>query len=153
MFFLKSLFVFSFVYSCMDQYDPKPYWEQFTRERKTSNVNRPKLSDTGELIVASNDSNAAPVDAIHQKFANLCSSCHGANGMGNGVAAAGLNPKPRNFHDKAWQAKTDDARIEKVLREGGPSVGLSASMVALGKQWNAKEMADMISLIRSYGQE
>ena len=50
MFYFKSLFIFSFVYSCMDQYDPRPYWEQFTRERKVSNSEHLKLSDTGERI-------------------------------------------------------------------------------------------------------
>jgi caa(3)-type oxidase subunit IV len=32
-----------------------------------------------------------------QQFQNQCVTCHGAAGEGNGVAAAGLNPKPRNF--------------------------------------------------------
>lgn len=32
-----------------------------------------------------------------QQFQTQCVTCHGAEGKGNGVAAAGLNPKPRNF--------------------------------------------------------
>lgn len=34
-------------------------------------------------------------------FAAQCSSCHGADGRGDGVAAAGLDPAPTNFHDRA----------------------------------------------------
>ena len=153
MFFFKSLFIFSFVYSCMDQYDPRPYWEQFTRERKVSNSEHLKLSDTGERIATVDELNSAPKDPIHEKFTSFCSSCHGVNGMGDGVAATGLNPKPRNFHDKTWQAKVDDARISKVIREGGASVGLSSTMVAWGNQLKPQEIEGIVKLIRSFGQD
>ncbi len=137
----------------MDQYNPRPYWEQFTRERKISNAERPKLSDNGERIAAVDPSGAVPKDPIHEKFTSFCSSCHGVNGMGNGAAAAGLNPKPRNFHDKTWQAKVDDAHIAKVIREGGASVGLSSSMAPWGNQLKAEEVDGLVKLIRSYGQD
>ena len=59
-----------------------------------------------------------------------CSTCHGAQGKGDGAAAAALTPKPRDFTSAAWQASVTDERIEKIIAEGGQSVGLSPLMIA-----------------------
>jgi mono/diheme cytochrome c family protein len=67
----------------------------------------------------------AAADAIFQM---RCSQCHGPEGNGQGPAAAALQTKPRNFHDTAWQASVTDDHIEKIIREGGPSVGKSPLM-------------------------
>lgn len=61
-------------------------------------------------------------------FATRCSTCHGATGQGDGPASAGLTPKPRNYHDKAWQASVTDEHIEKIIKFGGPAVGKSPLM-------------------------
>ena len=34
-----------------------------------------------------------------QLFGSQCAACHGADGRGDGPAAAGLQPKPTDFHD------------------------------------------------------
>ncbi len=49
-----------------------------------------------------------------------CSSCHGATGAGDGVAAASLNPKPRNYKAPAseWKNGNTEAGILKTLNEG-----------------------------------
>jgi cytochrome c553 len=57
-----------------------------------------------------------------------CTTCHGNSGKGDGPGAAALNPKPRSFTDPGWQGATDDARIKKVIVEGGAGVGLSEAM-------------------------
>jgi cytochrome c553 len=57
-----------------------------------------------------------------------CTNCHGADGSGNGPGAAVLAVKPRSFKDPTWQASVDDARIKKVIVEGGASVGLDPAM-------------------------
>ena len=52
-------------------------------------------------------------------FNTTCVSCHGANGKGDGVAASGLNPKPRNFTSKAnWINGPKISGIFKTLSEG-----------------------------------
>lgn len=61
-------------------------------------------------------------------FMQRCSTCHGANGGGDGPGAADLNPKPRNLQDKDWQATVTDDYIEKIIKEGGAAVGKSAAM-------------------------
>lgn len=48
-----------------------------------------------------------------------CSSCHGEDGKGNGVAAAALNPPPRNFHNlEGWKNGLKFKDIYKTLQEG-----------------------------------
>ena len=81
----------------------------------------------------SKDGAAAGGDAQAATEANKiwterCVTCHGEDGGGGGPGAAALDPKPRSFKDAAWQSATDDARIKKVIVEGGTSVGLNASM-------------------------
>lgn len=74
---------------------------------------------------------AAGGDAKQQAqevFNNRCSACHGAQGKGDGVASKSLTPAPRNFVDTAWQKTVSDDYIEKIIREGGASVGKSPLM-------------------------
>ena len=61
-------------------------------------------------------------------FAQRCTTCHGATGVGDGPAGKALNPKPRSFQDPAWQAKVTDDHLRKVIIQGGASVGLSPLM-------------------------
>ncbi len=54
-------------------------------------------------------------------FETNCVSCHGADGKGDGVAAASLNPKPRNFTDlTGWKNGPKLTQIYKTLQEGVP---------------------------------
>lgn len=71
---------------------------------------------------------ATPDAEARQIFTGRCSVCHGATGTGDGAGAAALNPRPRNFHDGAWQASVTDAHIENIIRVGGAAVGKSAAM-------------------------
>ena len=63
-----------------------------------------------------------------QIFTSRCVACHGPTGSGEGPTAAALNPKPRNFHDPAWQKSVNDAHIERIIVAGGPAVGKSPLM-------------------------
>ncbi|MBK8946793.1 MAG: cytochrome c [Ignavibacteriae bacterium] len=47
-----------------------------------------------------------------------CASCHGADGNGDGVAAAALNPKPRNFHQKdGWTNGREFSKLFNTLQK------------------------------------
>lgn len=63
-------------------------------------------------------------------FNTRCALCHGMSGKGDGTAAAGLDPKPRNYGDVAWQSSVTDEQIEKIILGGGAAVGKSALMPA-----------------------
>ena len=63
-------------------------------------------------------------------FSKRCAACHGTDGTGNGPGSAALNPKPRNYTDKAWQKTVTNEEIEKAIVYGGTAVGKSAQMAA-----------------------
>ena len=65
-----------------------------------------------------------------QIFATRCTPCHGPTGGGDGPASAGLTPRPRNFHDAAWQGTVNDQHIERIIQYGGAAVGKSPTMPA-----------------------
>lgn len=62
-------------------------------------------------------------------FSSRCAACHGPDGRGDGPGAANLDPKPRNFHDAAWQKSVTDTEIEQTILYGGSAVGKSPVMV------------------------
>ena len=52
-------------------------------------------------------------------FQVQCIACHGPQGKGDGVAAAALNPHPRNFtQDKDWKNGRRPTMVFKTLKEG-----------------------------------
>ncbi len=128
---------------CLEQYDPRPYWNQFRGEREKSNAPAMKLNADGTLPTA-----GAATAAEVTKYDSLCASCHGPNG--DAATGAGMNPKPRDFTDAAWQASVDDARIAKVIKEGGTAVGLSATMPPWGSMVNESETVALVAKIRSF---
>ena len=66
--------------------------------------------------------------AAKQIFNERCANCHGLGGKGDGPGAATLDPKPRNYTNKVWQASVTDEQIKKTIVYGGAAVGKSAVM-------------------------
>jgi cytochrome c5 len=71
---------------------------------------------------------ADPVADAKTIFETRCVTCHGASGLGDGAAAAALNPKPRSYADKEWQASVKDEDLAKAIVEGGAAIGKSPLM-------------------------
>jgi uncharacterized membrane protein len=94
---------------------------------------------------------ATPAEEARSLFDTRCAACHGANGQGDGAAAASLNPKPRNYHDATWQAAVTDAGIAKVVLEGGAAVGKSTTMPG-NPDLKAKPavIAELVKIIRGF---
>ena len=65
-------------------------------------------------------------DAGKAVYDDKCASCHGASGKGDGPAAGAFQP-PMQAFSKALKGKSDDW-IAKATKEGGPAVGLAATM-------------------------
>jgi len=61
-------------------------------------------------------------------FSTRCATCHGPAGTGDGPGSVALDPKPRDFHDAAWQASVSDEHLRKIILEGGGAVGKSLLM-------------------------
>jgi mono/diheme cytochrome c family protein len=136
---------------CMEQYDPRRFWKQTKDERELAHRPLQKLTAKGEIPPM--EAAVAEVDPVFAKYATMCASCHGEDGKGNGAASGGLVPKPRNFHDTAWQAKVDDAHLVKVLQKGGAAVGLSATMPAWGGVLTDEEINGLVKKIRLWGKK
>jgi mono/diheme cytochrome c family protein len=85
-------------------------------------------------------------------FQTICATCHGPGGKGDGQAAAALNPKPRNYTDKAWQASVTDDDLKKIILQGGGAVGKSPVMPAQPQLANQPEVVDeLVKIIRGFG--
>ena len=74
--------------------------------------------------------NAADLERGKTLYAERCVSCHGATGLGDGPVGASLPPeqKPRNLQDGAMKVATNLDGFKKLLKQGGPALGLSVLM-------------------------
>lgn len=81
------------------------------------------------------------------QYDNICASCHGAAGKGDGVAAAALDPKPRDLSDAAYVSTLSNEHLYKVISEGGPAVGLSPMMAAWSGVLSEQQIWDVIAYI------
>lgn len=73
---------------------------------------------------------SAAAQAAQGTFKTVCSVCHGESGRGDGIAAANLNPKPRNYTDRAWQKSVTDDHIREIILKGDEALGRSPLMPA-----------------------
>ncbi len=95
---------------------------------------------------------AAVVLDAKSVFNERCSPCHGTSGKGDGPAAGALNPKPRNYTDKAWQTSVTDEQIKKTIVYGGAAVGKSAVMPSSPDLDGKPEVVDgLVKIVRGFG--
>lgn len=79
-------------------------------------------------------------------FMDDCVACHGANGEGDGPAAAALNPKPRDFHSaKGWINGRMASGMFKTLTHG-----IKGSAMPPFNTISVKDRLDIISYIRTF---
>jgi mono/diheme cytochrome c family protein len=114
--------------------------EGFTREKITPLA---KLKDTTKAVedfTMTKGSTSAPVDIFKEGvssperiakgktlFETNCSSCHGTEGKGDGVAGKTLNPPPRNFHElTGWTNGPAFSKMFKTLQEGIIARGMAS---------------------------
>lgn len=75
-----------------------------------------------------------------------CFNCHGKDGSGNGMAAVGLDPSPRNFqHPGFWRHRTE-GEIFWVIKHGSPGT----AMIGFGDQLTDEEIWSIIQYERSF---
>lgn len=80
----------------------------------------------------------------------VCASCHGASGLGDGVAGAALDPAPANFTDPAFWEGRDRDRIITVIRDGAAAVGGSALMAPWGALYDEEQLGLMADYVMSF---
>ena len=103
-------------------------------------------------IVAGASALAAAPDlaAAKDNYNMFCSKCHGANGKGDGPAAASLHTQPRNYTDCAKMSKIPDDTLFKAIKDGGASVGLSGEMPSWSKGLDDDEIHGLVAYVRSF---
>ena len=92
------------------------------------------------------------MDKAQVIFNERCAACHGTEGKGNGPASAALNPKPRNYTDKAWQGAVTDEQLRKTITLGGAAVGKSPIMPASPDLDEKPEVVEgLVKMVRKFG--
>lgn len=98
------------------------------------------------------DGASAAATEARYLFENTCAICHGPAGLGDGPASANLNPKPRNYSDKAWQTSVTDADLRAIILQGGAGVGKSPTMPGQPQLKDKPEVVDaLVAIIRGFG--
>ena len=92
-------------------------------------------------LVAPPSASAADAAAVFKK---KCAPCHGKEGEPNKVFA---KQGVRSFKDAEWQKATDDAAIEKSIREGKKGT----MMAGFEKQLSDEEITALVAFIRDLG--
>lgn len=84
-----------------------------------------------------------------EAYKTYCATCHGDTGKGDGIAAAALEPKPRDLSNAEYVSGLTDEHIKKVITGGGASVGMSAAMPAWGGIIPEDDINNIIAYIRA----
>ena len=82
-------------------------------------------------------------------YKQYCAMCHGDAGKGDGIAAAALNPKPKNLADKELMSRISDWEIYLVIKEGGAAAGLSPMMTSWKAVLNDEQIRDVAAYVRT----
>ncbi|MDB5038536.1 MAG: putative Cytochrome c subfamily [Bacteriovoracaceae bacterium] len=81
-------------------------------------------------------------------FSVSCVACHGSEGLGNGAAAAALNPKPRNFHEEAgWKNGRKPTDVFLTLKNGVPG----SAMASFEGTLSAEDRWSLVHYVLSLG--
>jgi mono/diheme cytochrome c family protein len=103
------------------------------------------------LVPALASAQAKPdLKAAKAKYDQLCVTCHGASGKGDGPAAAALNPKPGNFTDCKAMAKETDETLIKIIKDGSQSVGRSPLMPPWGTSLKDADILNLVAYVRGF---
>jgi mono/diheme cytochrome c family protein len=112
------------------------------QEDQTQSATPPPTQTTATDTSASG-STAGGDDLGAKVYAQRCALCHGPGGHGDGPAAAGLNPKPRNHTDGSYMNGRTDDELLTVIRNG------KGAMPAWGKILSDAEIHAVLKHVRS----
>lgn len=115
--------------------DPrKPFALTRSQRRILATYQEPPASDIPVVAPKSTAPSAlipeAALKRAHAIYQERCASCHGVKGDGNGLGAAFIKPKPRDYTDTVWQKSVTDEELTEIIVKGGAAVGKSYMMPA-----------------------
>lgn len=142
--------------------DTKNPFVETRRERSIrAQFREPVLFVGSEAVVPAKKAatNAGAEEAIpepvlkraRQVYQERCAACHGDKGDGNGLGAAYVKPKPRDYTDPEWQKSVTDEELADTIVKGGTAVGKSYMMPA-NRDLKAKPevVRGLVWLVRSF---
>ena len=88
--------------------------------------------------------------SAQNSYGQICATCHGSGGEGDGVAGAALDPAPASFIDPAFWEDRDRDRIITVIRDGAAAVGGSALMAPWGALYTDDQLEQMADYVMSF---
>ena len=101
------------------------------------------------LLALTLQAHAGDAAAGKALYGLYCTSCHGADGEGDGPAGAALDPKPSDFTQAEFWAERDADRLKKAIEGGGAAVEKSATMPAWGSVLSEEQVGDVIAHLES----
>ena len=121
--------------------------------QKEAEKQAPQAGPSPTAQAAPGKPSAAVMDAAKNIYQTRCAVCHGQTGKGDGPGAASLDPKPRNYTDKAWQATVTDDDLKQVIVKGGAALQKSPVMPPNPDLGQKPELLDaLIVIIRGFAQ-
>lgn len=126
---LVSTAVASLIYALFVSFTPNPKSEYETVQQKkwVAPASADKIQNP-----LKGDAKAAASGKRTYKM--LCFVCHGPKGKGDGMAGAGLTPKPTNFTTEEFQTQTDGAIYWKIT-EGRTPMASYKTALPEKKRW------------------
>ena len=100
------------------------------------------------LFLAAGISRAADSTKGQEIYNIYCATCHGPTGLGDGVAAAALDPKPRDLSSAAILETYTDEYLVNVITNGGAAVGKSPMMTAWSGIISPEDIDNVVAHIR-----
>jgi mono/diheme cytochrome c family protein len=100
------------------------------------------------MWIVQNAIGAGNVEAGGKLYQTRCSPCHGPDGKAATPTAQALTPKPRDHTDGAYMNQLSNEHLEKVIKNGGPSVGKSQIMPP-NADLNDQQIEDVIAFVRA----
>ena len=101
---------------------------------------KPPVDLTSAAVIAKGN------EIFHAK--GICFTCHGPEGKGDGIAAAGMEPSPRNFTNPQFHKLRTPGEMMWVLKNGSPNTPMIA---VIPSQINEEEGWEVIAYERSLG--
>jgi mono/diheme cytochrome c family protein len=86
-------------------------------------------------------------------YVSICAYCHGENGDGFGLNAPNLEMPPRDHTDPAYMHSRTDQQLFAVIKDGGALQGKSALMPPWGGRLTDREIAALVSYLRTLSRD
>ncbi len=100
------------------------------------------------LFFAAIPSRAADSVKGQEIYTTYCATCHGPTGLGDGIASAALDPKPRDLSSAAILETYTDEYLVNVITNGGAAVGKSPMMTAWAGIISPEDINNVVAHIR-----